>query len=297
MWEEVPAVREVVIGAWSHTGEHGASLGVRSVAKPSLKDQTAHAVDFLRRHADAHGAKTQGTAAQASTEARILRYFVMGTDVWHDTHTWPPPGVRSASWILHSDGSLSTPGSSQAPGPGGWREHTPDPRATTGTRNRWHTQNAHPVSYGTRAATSKRLLWRTAPVQAPLRVVGEGELHMTLCASYNHAAVFAYLELVNENGRVFHATEGIGTCERSAGEACELRLKLLPTAFQVPAGWSLQLVLAGTDAHTFPVSIPAGSTWTVGCGGGLAPASELSLPIVPPDDPIHFSAGRASMAS
>jgi putative CocE/NonD family hydrolase len=37
-----------------------------------------------------------------------VRYFVIGGNVWRETDTWPPPGVRFTDYYLHSGGNANT---------------------------------------------------------------------------------------------------------------------------------------------------------------------------------------------
>ena len=121
------------------------------------------------------------------------------------------------------------------------------------------------------------LVWRTAPLLDPLTVTGEAELALTLSASYDEPAIFAYLELVDARGEIYYVTEAILRSTASAGQTTRLALRFLPTSVRVPAGWRLQIGLAATDADTFPIPLPADARWTVAIGGE-DPAT-LSLPV------------------
>lgn len=266
MWENVPAVREVYIGAWSHTGEHGASLGRRSRPDPPLGVQLERQVEFLR------------TCLRDPPRSRVLHYYTMGEDAWHDSSQWPPVGTTVTRYSFTAAGSLVEGHADAAPG---FRPYTPDATTSTGKSNRWHTQNAKPVSIANRTDAARRLLvWRTEPLPAPLEMTGEPELAMNLKASYGAPAVFAYLELVDPRGEVFYVTEAILRGTAQAGRQARLTLRFYPTSVRIPAGWRLQLGLAATDADTMPVEIPPGASWEVSVGGD--DSGFLSLPVRSP---------------
>lgn len=261
MFATVPAVREARIGAWSHTGEHGASLGQRSRPDPPLEQQSAQQIAFL-----------QGCVQGTLPARRTLHYFTMGEDAWHTTQVWPPEGITQRTMGLDADGGISS-----VPPPEGSRSWRPDASATTGTRNRWHTANAKPIALARRHRAARRLLsWRTPPLPGALVITGEPELLLTLTTSYDTPAVFAYLELVDPDGHVHYVTEAIGRSTASAHARGSLTVRFLPTSVRVPSGWQLQLGLAATDADTFPQELPTDAAWTVHTG---AHAAELELPV------------------
>ncbi|KAG8468637.1 hypothetical protein KFE25_013720 [Diacronema lutheri] len=289
MWEHVPALCEVVIGAWSHTGDDGCSFGRRGAPDPPLAQQVEMQLAFLRECVASNGARTR-------PRPRRVRYFMMAPreprgGSWRETEQWPPARVAPSTLALRADGALDGAlasargdlGASLPPASADeqWRRWTPDARATTGRANRWHTQNAKPVALDGRARAARRMLvWTGVALRSALTVVGEPVLRLRLVASYARAPVFAYLELVDPSGGVWYAAEAIGVAAQDAGAPCELVLAFLPTAFTAPVGWRLQLGLAAADADTFPTNVPARSEWRVDCGlhGGVACAA-LALPV------------------
>ena len=265
MWECVPAVRGAYIGAWSHTGEHGASLGRKSRPNPPLARQVETQVEFLR----------DCLRDDAVDTPRVLHYFTMREEAWHETTEWPPAGVAPAVYSLTAEGAIVA---GDASAPAASRVYSPDAATTTGKRNRWHTQNAKPVSIVGRAGVAGRMLvWRTAPLVAPLVVTGEPAVTFTLTSSYASPAVFAYLEIVDTHGNVHYVTEAIHRALPAAGQPIRLAMRFFPTSVDIPVGWRLQIGLAATDADTLPVPLPPGASWSVAVGGA-APAA-LWLPV------------------
>jgi putative CocE/NonD family hydrolase len=271
IFEHAPSVREVYIGAWSHTGREGTHLGDKVRPDPALKDQLALQMDFLRALVD-------GDPGRANRE-RVIHYFTMGEDQWHQTTAWPPPGTTVSRWLLSADARITPdPNDDAPPSDVEHRAFHPDTAATTGRKNRWHTQNAKPFAVtGRKRAADHLLVWRSPPLDHDLVITGEPELHLSLRASYDTPAVFAYLELVDTRGDVHYVTEAIGRSPADAGDQARLNLVFYPTSVRIPAGWSLQVGLAGTDADTFPQALPADARWEVALGGETE--ATLHLPV------------------
>jgi hypothetical protein len=258
MYAELPSVREAWIGAWAHTGEQHGSPFVEGVAPdPTLSEQWAKIIDFLE-------GPLRGR--RASPAERCLHYFVMGAEAWRTTPSWPPGGVQPTVLYLTADRRLSP-----APPDKVARERMQlDPRATTGTRNRWYTQLALPLRYGDRARADQRLAtWAWTTLAAPLEIVGHPTLRLRVATDHDDLTLFAYLEAVDPRGRVRLLTEGLfralhrgggdtrPTFRRAdarrlvPGDPFDLTIRLLPTAVLVPAGWAIRLAIAGADADTF----------------------------------------------
>jgi len=273
MFESVPAVRQAYIGAWSHTGKEGGRFGAKVRPDPALQDQTAMQIDFLRTLLDESDAEHR----------RVIHYFTMGEDRWRTTETWPPAGTVTSTWLLDEHGVLHAPDDDTVAavegGPeAGRRVFDTDPAATTGRKNRWHTQNAKPFSVtGRKRAANHLLTWRSAPLRTDLVVTGEPELHITLSANYPTPAVFAYLELVDPRSAVHYLTEALLRSRATAGDDTELELVFYPTSARIPAGWSLQIGLAATDADTFPQDLPTNARWEVAHPGNRP--TQLLLPV------------------
>jgi predicted acyl esterase len=89
---------------------------------------------------------------------------------------------------------------------------TLDPKADTGTLNRWHTNlTGLAVSYPDRAAVDGQLLsYTSAPLREAARVTGLGRvtLDVTGIRGASNGALYAYLEDVQPDGKVVYVTEG-----------------------------------------------------------------------------------------
>jgi putative CocE/NonD family hydrolase len=258
MFAELPSVREVRIGAWSHTGEqHGSPFHEGAAPDPPLATQWQAIVGFL-----------EGPLRRDDPGAtdRAIHYFVMGEERWHSTPSWPPAGVTTRTFYLDGASRLSdAPPEAMTVDRGRL-----DPRASTGTGNRWHTQLAKPLKYGDRAGADRRsVTWTSRPLAAPLEVVGHPEVRLRIRPGGTDPTWFVYLEAVDPRGRVAMLTEGMLRAIHRAprgfevtyrradatpirpGELVDVTIRMLPTAVVIPAGWAVRLALTGADAETF----------------------------------------------
>jgi putative CocE/NonD family hydrolase len=140
--------------------------------------------------------------------ARQLHYYTLNEGTWHTTSAWPVPGTRMRPMYLGTGHALT------ARRPAGPSSDllTLDPKAGSGTLNRWHTNlTGSAVVYPDRAAVDRKLLsYTSAPVTEPTRVTGLGRitLHVTGIRGAPNGALYAYLEDVQPDGKVIYVTEG-----------------------------------------------------------------------------------------
>ncbi|MCY0989176.1 CocE/NonD family hydrolase [Nannocystis sp. ILAH1] len=215
---------EAVIGPWTHEGDASASpFGPREGAAVDL----AEVVAFFDRH-------LKGTAPPAPKR----RYWVAGAEVWRVADAWP--ATRPTTYSLASGGQLVRGEASLD------ARLDVDFAATTGTMNRWVTGLLRPVDTGDRAKARGLLSFDHAPLTETLSVFGAPVLRCQVTADGDDSALFAYLEARLADGPTSLLTEGVA---RLRGGAVEVRLR--PIAFELPAGSSLRVSLAGADADTF----------------------------------------------
>ncbi|MQS11001.1 acyl esterase [Streptomyces kaniharaensis] len=119
---------------------------------------------------------------------------------------------------------------------------------------------------------SAAAVWQSQPYPQGLPVRGATQLHTTVTASAPQGTAVAYLYDVNALGvgrLITHAPQSWSG--RPPGQAFPLDVTLFPTAYDLPAGHRLALVL-GTRDNLYGGVTPAGSTVTFG-------PAELSLPL------------------
>lgn len=277
----------VVIGPWSH-GRRWHQDPFAIGAAPSAIAPTENWDDLL-------------AAAAAPPTGRELHYFTMGADEWRVTPVWPPVGQRWQNLFLADGGGLA-----DGIGAAGADRYPVRADAGTGRQNRWWTQiGCAPVLHPDRAAADTLLqTYDAAPLTRPLEITGAPVLRLWMACDQPDAALFAYLEMVDPDGRVSLLTEGMlrlmhrkilsaGTHPFQAdpahgyraqdalpvvpGEVMEVVLRLLPLSIRIPAGFRLRLALAGADADTFA---PLGEGAVFTFHRGPVHASALDLPVI-----------------
>src|SRR5215211_3679063 len=89
---------------------------------------------------------------------------------WKVTDRWPVAGTQMSSWYFNENNSLMT----KAPnGKSDEDRYSINFEATTGAKNRWHTQVGGEVVYPDRAEEDKKLLtFTSAPLDADVEITG-----------------------------------------------------------------------------------------------------------------------------
>ncbi|MCC7054487.1 MAG: CocE/NonD family hydrolase [Gemmatimonadaceae bacterium] len=233
-------VAEAVIGPWAHEGETNASPLRRNDSERATVDVEA-VVAFFRRHL---------LPADTTASSPRLSWYVAGAERWHSGDRWPD----TRSDTLHLVRERLTAASAVTAGAASPRTLVVDWAASTGRNSRWTTGLARPVDAPERADARGLLSWHSAPLEAPLSVFGAAEFTCPVALDVPEAALHVYLESVDPARRVRLLTEGV---QRIRGGVARVRIR--PTAFALPAGWSLRLSVAGADAGAFERVPAAGS--------------------------------------
>jgi putative CocE/NonD family hydrolase len=292
--------QRAVIGAWSH--------GARQDTDPF--HPADHPVDppseaQLLEDLCFYQAQLGPGSGMGDGPARELVYKTMGEEGWKRTEVWPLPQAEMIPWYFQEGGGLSA----ETPSVSGEDRYTVDFSHTTGTRNRWATNNgAGDVVYPDRAEADARLLtYTSAPLDAELEVTGHPVVTLYLSSTLEDGAVFAYLEDVAPDGRVRYIGEGqLRLLHRKVseeeppfvttvpyhsykeadgepmvpGEITEVTFGILPTSVLFRKGHRIRIAIAGADADTF-ARIPAEGqpVWTVQRSPDRA--SHVLLPVIP----------------
>jgi putative CocE/NonD family hydrolase len=282
----------LILGPWSH----GGSWHIEPFREPA-KTRFDHEGELLRFFDHHLRQRDTGIAA----EPRV-RYFTMGEGKWKSAHTWPPP-ADTLTYFVAADRTLTT----DAPDSGA-DEYTVTHTTGTGEHSRWRTQVAIGVAvrYPDRSGEDTKLLtYTSAPLPAPLEVTGHPLVTLFATTTTEDALIFAYLEDVDDRGRVAHVTEGqlravnrrfsdapapyrqtvpYRTFKRAdaaplvVGEVTELCVDLIPTSYLFRPGHRIRLAIAGADASHF--AILPGTPPTLAVHRGRPHASRLDLPVV-----------------
>jgi putative CocE/NonD family hydrolase len=287
------------IGAWEHCGRFNASpyRSPDDPPSPILREQWAEMLRFFDTH-------LRALDPQAEVE-KTLYYYTLGEEKWKATGVWPPEGTGLERWYFAADGTLSR---SQPSAETGSDAYTVDFEANTGEFNRWWEMGAvvgKTVVYGDRSEAANHLLTYTSPpLEYDVEITGYPIVTLHVASTHRDAALYVYLEDVDERGRVFYVTEGLlralhrrVSSEPSPyrlqvpyhsfksqdamplvpGEIAEIGFGLHPTSVLIRRGHRIRIGIAGHDAGTF-VRIPAEGTPTLAIARNRFHASCIDLP-------------------
>lgn len=284
--------QRAVIGPWNHGATQNASPYQTAESKRVMLN-----FEWLRFFD--HYLKGIDTGLDAD---KRLFYFTIGEERWKATNTWPVAGTRMARWYFNENNSLS----SKAPNSGA-DTYTINFDATTGAKNRWHTQVGGEVVYPDRAEEDKKLLTYTSePLESDMEITGHPIVSLFITSTHTDGAFFVYLEDVDENGKVTYLTEGElralhGRVSKEQspvklpvpyhsflkkdamplvpGQIAELKFGLQPISVLVKKGHRLRVAIAGHDKDTF-IRIPAEGAPTIAVQRNPPGLSMIELPVI-----------------
>ena len=286
--------QRAVIGPWNH----GASQNPNPYQTPE-SPRVMQSYEWLRFFD--HYLKGIDTGLVA--EKRLF-YFTMGEELWKVTNTWPVAGTQKVRWFFNENNSLS----SKEPNAKSTEDrYTINFDATTGDKNRWHTQVGGDVVYPDRAEEDKKLLTYTSePLEADVEITGHPIVSLFITSTHTDGAFYVYLEEIDEKGKVTYLTEGqLRALHRRIskepnptklpvpyhtfmkkdamplvpGEIAELRFALQPISVLVKKGHRLRVAIAGHDKGTF-IRIPAEGTPTIAVQRHKRGLSSIELPVI-----------------
>ena len=269
--------QRAVIGPWNH----GASQNASPYQTPESR-RVMQGFEWLRFFD--HYLKGIDTRLD---KKRLLYYFTIGEEKWKVTDTWPVAGTMMMRWYLNENYSLSP---KEPESNSGEDRYTVNFDATSGDKNRWHTQVGGDVIYPDRAEEDKKLLsYTSAPLETDTEITGYPIVDLFMTSTHTDGAVHVYLEEVDTNGKVTYLTEGLlralhrkisnelppskllgpyhsfkkkDAMPLVPGQIAELKFGLLPVSVLVKKGHRLRIAIAGHDKGTF-ARIPAEGSPTI----------------------------------
>ncbi len=285
----------LVLGPWNHGGRF-----YFSPAKGRLNSSFPHTLELLRFF-DYH---LKGIKTSIVGEAPV-HYYTMGEERWHSASTWPLPRMRRQTWFFAGDNELSKkrPAAGKA-----FDTYLVNYSAATGNLARWNTLfGGTPVDYPDRSAEDRKLLtYTSAPLEHDTEITGHPIITLFVSSTATDGQFFAYLEEVDEAGRVRYVTEGqlralhrkLSTgrppyktvvpyrtfLRRDAkplvpGRITQLTFDLLPTSYFFRKGGRVRIAIAGADRDHFEPL--AGPPPTVQFYRNGVYASRIDLPLIP----------------
>ena len=150
-------------------------------------------------------------------DAELFYYFTLGEERWKSTNVWPVPGTQMMRWYLDAGNTLSK---NQPVAPSGADSYAINFDATTGEKNRWHTQVGGQVFYPDRASEDQKLLaYTSAPLDSDVEVTGYAVIDLFVTSTANDGAFFVYLEDIDERSRDISNRRVAGAAPKMAGKA------------------------------------------------------------------------------
>lgn len=286
--------QRAVIGPWNHGALQNASPYQTDAAQRVMQN-----FEYLRFFD--HYLKGVDTGLDSK---KLLFYFTVGEGRWKVTDKWPIAGTATTTWYFNENNSLTTnkPTANSAED-----RYTINFEATTGAKNRWHTQVGGEVVYPDRAEEDKKLLtYTSAPLETDVEITGHPVVSLFITSTHTDGAFFVYLEEIDENGKVTYLTEGeLRALHRrisnepnptklpvpyhsflkkdamrlKPGEVAELRFHLQPISVLVKKGHRLRVAVAGHDKDTF-IRIPAEGAPTISMQRNSRGLSRIELPVI-----------------
>ena len=286
--------QRAVIGPWNH----GATQNASPYQTPESR-RVMQSYEWLRFFD--HYLK--GIDTGLDTEKRLY-YFTVGEERWKATNMWPVAGTQMTRWYFGENNSLSA----KAPdGKSTEDRYAIDFDATTGEKNRWHTQVGGEVVYLDRADEDKKLLVYTSePLEADMEITGHPIISLFITSTHTDGAFYVYLEEIDDKGRVTYLTEGqLRALHRRLssepsptklpvpyhtfakkdamplvpGQTAELKFHLQPISVLVKKGHRLRVAIAGHDKETF-TRIPAEGNPTIAVRRSKGALSSIELPVI-----------------
>lgn len=280
-------VQKVYIGAWSHGGQFDTDpFNPRKTrANPDQKAQKATLLRFL----DCYLKDVQPSSAEPlCTSEKSIFYYTMGEGQWHTVRHWPPRSADTKRFHMTAGYGLEL-GSAPQPLPATIR-YPIDFDATTGSANRWATQNGGgDVVYDNRTAQSTKMLsFTSAPLATGADITGHPVVQLKLSTDQPDGVLLAYLEDVAPDGRITYLTEGVLRLSRrkisgtsppywhagpyqtfaradytpmTPGLWEDVSLEMFPVSAQVKTGHRIRISISGADRGVYQNAIQPCACW------------------------------------
>jgi uncharacterized protein len=278
------------LGPWNHGG--GANVSPNN-AGVSQFDDVKEIVRFFDHH-------VKGMDNGLDRSPRI-HYYTMVENRWKSADTWPPKAHRTP-FHLSASGVLSTAQGTTE----GFTTYQVDTAHGLGPGCRW---NFNTTSVGNTykdetSADSITLVFTSEPLKEATEVTGHPQVNIYLKSSTPEGSIFAYLEDVDENGKVWKVTDGqlsfihrklvdqpayyddcvpyrsFRKADSSPMDTSKVELlsfDMLPTSHLFLPGHRIQVRLAGVDVDNFKNVYTEPCTWEVHHGPAFSSHVELPL--------------------
>lgn len=301
--EEARSGQRLFVGPWGHlilsAEEQHHRYGIWNFGESADIPVVRHHLRFFDLHLK--------DIDDGISEEAPVRIFLMGENRWLDLPDWPPPEAEVQRWRLSSkgnahgqrgDGILSRE-EPQTSASDLLVYNPDDPVPTCGGQIFWNMEPTGPRDQRRLLERDDVLFYKSEALAAPLTVIGDVDLDLTIATDVEDTDIVAKLCVVEENGSVTCIILGSFRCRYREGwdkripierdEMIRLNIRLSQLAYTFPAGSSIGLMITSSDfpriqPHTNTMAKP----WTpaspvvahtrVMHGGSLI--ASLNLPVV-----------------
>jgi putative CocE/NonD family hydrolase len=274
----------LLIGPWTHGSFDGVvgELDFGFAASAALMDMQSDLVSFHLNYFDRY---LKGVANGFDRRPAVT-YFTMGTNVWRTSDIWPPAGVQSRSWYLHSDGQANGVGGNGTLSPAQPTQEPPDhytydpahPVPTIGGATLLHPLlKAGPRDQRPIEARADLLVYTSEPLSEPLDVTGPVSVVLYVATDAPDTDFVARLVDVHPDGTAMPVTDGIVRLGYRDGLP-----GLAPPSMPVAPGeitrievdlWATSIVLAVGHRLRLHVTSSSFPRWERNLNTGLGPQS------------------------
>lgn len=283
---------KLILGPWSH----GGAININPYQPgPSEFDHLGEITKFFDHYLkDADN----GLDKEAS-----VHYFTMGENKWKSSNTWPPSRTKKVSYFIGEENGLGIQSSGN-----GFYPYITNESTETGKYSRWNLsrfaipKNGYPDRAG---ENERRICFSTAQLTENIEVTGHPVISLFMTSSVPDVGVFAYLQDVDENGKVYNITEGsLRAIHRkvydeplyykdavpyhsykkedamplSNDKPGEVVFDFYPTSYLFKKGHSIRIAICGNDANYFKQITPDKTEWKIYFGEEYP--SKIELPIM-----------------
>lgn len=283
---------KLILGPWNHGGVIDVSP---NNPRESEFNHVAEVIKFFDYHLKG---KDNGIDQEAP-----IHYYTMIEGKWKSSDTWPPEGTVKTNYYFSSDNTLTT-----NTGAEGTDTYITNETVETGKYSRWNlSKKALPKDgYPDRQAEDDlRLCYTSAPLSDNMEVTGHPIISFYMTSSADDAGVFAYLEDIDQNGKVTRVTEGVfraihrklheeaphykdvvpyhsfnreDALKLSDKEPSQIVFDMYPTSYLFKKGHKLRVSICGNDANFFKAITPNGTEWNIYHGAEYP--SSIELPVM-----------------
>lgn len=292
-----PNSKRLTIGPWDHGPHEDVSPFTEDMTvKFDLLSEMLRFFDFYVKGID-----------NGIDEEDPINYYTFGQEKWKTAKVWPiPEAVNDTLYLSGEEQIVSSKKAIQ----GGESTYEVDYTVGTGDAAGWNSMTdlyrfGGAINYPDRSEVNKKMeVYTSQPLEVATEITGHVIVDLYLSVPTTDGAVFAYLEEVSPEGFVQYITEGqlrlihrkiseektlptVGPFhsflmkdaeEMSPNQVAQVAFEMLPTSYEIPAGHSIRLSIAGCDVNHFSITEIQPKTMTFYFSEEYP--SQLILPIV-----------------